>query len=513
MKSADWLQLHPLLKIVLAFIIGLVIARTFNFGTFAPWWLWLGITIVALLVALLCRSHARWQGVCIFGAFVFWGMSLYTLQDCRSDSSLPTGEQVAQGVIMSPLISKGKVVQCDVLLTKGLLSGKKVKASILKDTLQRRYQQLGIGSGIVFRAVFRPFENLKSKSHFDYLQWMYLHGYRAQTFIYFTNWQTCAVDFHDLPRVERLRLFAQQVRSRLLQILERQGLCDQDYAVIAAMTLGDKSSLSKSTKELYSITGTSHLLALSGLHLSILFGLLSVVFGRRHLLNVVIVILTIWAYIFLTGMSSSLLRSGLMLTLYSLVSLLNRHRMSLNALSFAAIVMLMIQPMLLWDVSFQLSFMAVLAILILYHPIYHLLPLHWLQSTSFIRLLWGMMTVSVAAQIGTAPLVAYYFGRFSCYFLFTNLIAVPLTTFILYTACLVFMLSFWTSAQNIVAKIMACTAQCLNQQLSVIASWTGASVENIHLTAIQVLAIYLLIGCGIGFLFYLSKSYRQSKIY
>ncbi len=120
---------------------------------------------------------------------------------------------------------------------------------------------------------------------------------------------------------------------------------------------------------------------------------------------------------------------------------------------------------------------------------------------------------SVAAQIGTAPLVAYYFGRFSCYFLFTNLIAIPLTTFILYTACLVFMLSFWTSAQNIVAKVMAWTAQCLNQQLSVIASWTGASIENIHLTAIQVLAIYLLIGCGIGFLFYLSKSYRQSKIY
>ena len=101
MKSADWLQLHPLLKIVLAFIIGLVIAHTFNFGTFAPWWLWLGITIVALLVALLCRSHARWQGACIFGAFIFWGMSLYTLQDCRLTSSLPTGEQVVQGVIMS----------------------------------------------------------------------------------------------------------------------------------------------------------------------------------------------------------------------------------------------------------------------------------------------------------------------------------------------------------------------------------------------------------------------------
>lgn len=73
MKSADWLQLHPLLKIVLAFIIGLVIAHTFHFGTFAPWWLWLGITIVVLLVALLCRNHARWQGACIFGAFIFWG--------------------------------------------------------------------------------------------------------------------------------------------------------------------------------------------------------------------------------------------------------------------------------------------------------------------------------------------------------------------------------------------------------------------------------------------------------
>lgn len=258
------------------------------------------------------------------------------------------------------------------------------------------------------------------------------------------------------------------------------------------------------------------MLALSGLHLSILFSLLYFVFGGQRQLRFmafVFIVLTIWVYVFITGMLSSVLRSATMLTIYLVVSLLHRNKVSLNALAFAAIMMLLFNPMQLWDVSFQMSFMAVLFILLLFRPIYILLPQRFLMRYTLFNKLWSMIVVSVVAQIGTAPLVLYYFGRFSCYFLLTNLVAIPLTTLILYIACLMFVLSFSIVLQTYVAKVLFLLVQWLNTYLNVIASWRGASIEHINISTWQLYLIYIMISCICAAIYYLRKAYRQAKLY
>ena len=127
-----------------------------------------------------------------------------------------------------------------------------------------------------------------------------------------------------------------------------------------------------------------------------------------------------------------------MITVYSVVRLLNRDRSSLNTLALTAIILLVLHPQNLWDVGFQLSFMAVLSIILFAPTLYGLFSYEQLQHHWLLRWAWTLITVSVAAQLGTAPLVAYYFGRFSCYFLLSNFIVIPCATIILYTAVLLF---------------------------------------------------------------------------
>ena len=206
------------------------------------------------------------------------------------------------------------------------------------------------------------------------------------------------------------------------------------------------------------------------------------------------------------------MRSAIMLTVYSLVSLLNRDKMSLNTLSLTAIVMLLLHPLSLWDVGFQLSFMAVAAILLLYQPIERWMPEAILARSAVMRKMWGMMAVSLAAQIGTAPLVAYYFGRFSCYFLLTNLLAIPLTVLILYTSCLLFALSFAPLLQSVVAVALTWMTRVLNHYLTLLASWPGASVEGIHINLWQLALMYVIIACVCRLASYLRQAYVRSRI-
>ena len=244
-------------------------------------------------------------------------------------------------------------------------------------------------------------------------------------------------------------------RSVLLEKYHEWGVGDEAYGVVAAMTLGDKKAIDKDTKETYRVAGASHILALSGLHLMIIYSVITLLVGwmRFRLLSQVIIVLAIWAFALLTGLSPSVTRSAAMITVYALLSLGYRERMSVNTLAFVAIIMLIISPSMLYDVGFQLSFMAVLSI-VLWHPLLNgLIPLHVQQRHHWLSSLWGLVTVSTAAQIGTAPLVAYYFGRLPVWFLLSNFIVIPLATVVLYLT-----LAFPTAASTAFSCLyFACT--------------------------------------------------------
>ncbi len=289
---------------------------------------------------------------------------------------------------------------------------------------------------------------------------------------------------------------ADRIRQQLLEHYHEWGISDEAYGVIAAMTLGEKSQIDKNLKATYSKVGAAHILALSGLHLMIIYGVISFFFGWRRFrsLSQIIIILAIWAFAVLVGLPPSVVRSSVMITVYALLSLGYRERMSVNTLAFTAIVMLIVNPLSLYDIGFQLSFMAVLAIL-LFNPLFtRLIPLHVLQRYHVLNLLWGMTTVSLSAQIGTAPLIAYYFGHFSTWFLLANYLVIPLATVILYLAVLCFATCWLTPVVHWLTFALSWVVVFMNKSLETIASLPYSSIEDIHLSVWQVVFLYIIIG-------------------
>ena len=289
----------------------------------------------------------------------------------------------------------------------------------------------------------------------------------------------------DDGRIERTQQYFLHQRTLLLKRLQSSGLSDDQYAVVAAMALGDKSALTHELRETYSMTGASHILALSGLHLSIIYALLSMlVVGRRwQTISQVAIILSIWAFVFLVGMSASVVRSAVMLTVYALLALGHRKKMSVNTLAFTAIVMLIVTPQALFDVGFQMSFMAVFSILLFVPLFYRPFSAEYLMTHRVVKWVWGMVAISVAAQIGVAPLIAYYFGRFSCYFLLTNFIVIPAATIILY-------LSLATLLIPSIGVLLASIVGLLNTTLLYIATIPGATIEGLHPSVMLTASIY-----------------------
>jgi len=290
-----------------------------------------------------------------------------------------------------------------------------------------------------------------------------------------------------VSRLERSKNYFLSQRARLLDRLSENGVDGNVYAVVAAMALGDKSQLTKELKETYAVTGAAHVLALSGLHLSIIYTLLSLLLCRRRwqVVSQVLIIICIWSFVFLVGMSASVVRSAVMLTAYALLSLGNRNRMSVNTLAFTAIVMLIVHPLSLFDIGFQLSFLAVLSILIWYPVFEALIPQSFLMSHRLVRWLWSLLGVSCAAQLGTAPLIAYYFGRFSSLFLITNFVVIPFTPLILYlTLAVLFVPS--------IAYLLIYIVNALNGILAFVASTPWVSI-TLHPSILQIIMVYVII--------------------
>lgn len=301
--------------------------------------------------------------------------------------------------------------------------------------------------------------------------------------------------YHDLSSLDRIKLKTIRWRQNIEQSYQKSHITQQELAIISAMTLGDKSHITHETRTNYSISGASHILAVSGLHISIIFQLILLLGGkrRRHpYIPVACALICIWAYTLFIGMPASSVRASSMLSIYSAALLMGRKRLSINGLLLAAIAMLIYSPNYLFDISFQLSFLAVFSILLLY-PV----------------LGKNVMWVSLAAQIGTMPITAYYFGRISCYSLLTNLIAIPAATLILYLAVLFMLCHPLPMLQEWMGWGLAWVAKITNTSLSWIAHLPGASIEGIKINILQLCLAYGVIVAG----YLLIRKFRQFHLH
>ena len=465
----------PLLRLAVCLMVGIVV------GEYAI----IPVPILPVFIAMVAVTLLLWkfpqvQSVVIALCFVMLGGLLMQRQKESLQVAWPEEEVQYEAVVLSEPVEKPKTIAVDILLTG---SQRKLKCYLYKDD---RSRCLRIGDGLRLQSRIKPNSDWHNGT-FDYRRYLEIHGFTGTTFVSSWKWQKVQISLSGLSRLERTRLYFLQLRSRLLS---RWGGDDDASAVVAAMTLGDKSALTQDLKETYAITGASHILALSGLHLSIIYSLLTLLLGARKFFTFspfhLFTLSGVWAFVFLVGMPVSVVRAAVMLSVYALLSLGHRDKMSVNTLAFTALVLLMLHPLSLFDVGFQMSFMAVFSILVWMPLLMSVFPPDYLQTHRVVRWCWAMVAVSVAAQMGVAPLIAYYFGRFSTYFLLTNFIVVPTATLILWLAPVVLLIPSC-------AYLLLYIVGLLNTVLTRIAAIPGASIEGLHPSILQVAMIYVII--------------------
>lgn len=466
MKSYSMTDTAPLVPITGSLIMGIVAGYHYPVDELYS----LMALATGVAIALLLYRRPRWQTAVLWLCPALLGLHLSSRQ-LRTVHTLPQGHDL---IIASEPTDKGKTVVMDALTP----DGKKVRLHIMKGG------QLHVGDGITVSRDIRPINYYPL--YFD------SHGYSGEVFAGRHEWQGRQVSMSQLSHLQRTRLQLLRLRSRLTGKYRDMGLADDSYAVIAAMTLGDKSALSAETRDTYVVTGASHILALSGLHLGIIYWLITLLIpGRRwRMASQMVTVLAIWAFAFLTGLSPSVIRSAVMLTVYALLAIGYRDRASVNVLAFTALVMLVVNPLTVFDIGFQMSFLAVLGIL-LFHPLfYRLLPLPFLQRHLTVRWPWAMVCLSLAAQLGVAPLIAFYFHRFSCYFLLSNFIVVPCAYAILIGALLLLLTSLAP-----VATCLTAIVTLMGNALGHVAHLPFASIDGLHSTLLQTVLLYAATGC------------------
>lgn len=285
---------------------------------------------------------------------------------------------------------------------------------------------------------------------------------------------------------------AAAVREKVTDIYIANGLEGDELAVVSAMTLGDKRHIDRNLRNDYSKAGVAHVLALSGTHLAILYFVLMLIVGWSRVGRFV-VIATIWCYVVIMGMPVPAVRAAIMLSIFTLTEVLKPGSDRLDVLVTTIMIMVLVNPRIILDVGFQLSVMSVGAIIVICPLLNGLLPPEFHSHHHYLSKIWGMVSVGLAAQLGTAPLVAFYFHSLPCWFIISNLIVVPLTTLLLYGALAIVM--FWPLSfiQLWLVKAVGLIAWVMNFTVEFISQLPLSAIDGIRLSVLQVIICYILI--------------------
>ena len=427
------------------------------------------------------------------------GAVLMSLSESASQPRWPDKALTWRGFVVDSRDAE-RTVRCRVRLCSHAVGrtwisdGEDVQVSLLKDTLTD--SKILPGDALLFYGRMTVPLPSGNPDAFDYAEWL-RHQNIGGTCTAYRNWEL-------MDKVEAERLLGMQpLPTRwLIRLMQwRTGcvnrysdfpLSKRDRGVLSALTLGSRYELSRPVRRLYAVAGGSHVLALSGLHLGILVMILLTVMKplrrtrRGRMLSRLISLLFVWGFVFLTGAPLSLLRSALMYSMLALFLLQSRTPNALNSLSVAAFILLVISPQSLLDISFQLSFISVLAIIVLY-PFYK----PYRPQSAWAGFLADFLFMAVAAQTATAPLVAYNFNILPVYFLLTDFVAVPCAYVLLGGSVVFFLFYFVAPIRWLTAWILTFTVEAVNSGLEAIASLPSASID-VYPSVWLTLSIYVL---------------------
>lgn len=377
------------------------------------------------------------------------------------------------------------------------------------------------GDVIAFSREIQEFDPPKNPNEFRFKRYYALRNIYHKVFLNGDDW-------HLLKTDEGNNLFAGvlKVRASFLATIKKYVSDKNDFGVAAAIMLGYNDFENNDIKRAYASSGTLHVLSVSGLHVGIMFLMLNFLLkwmderGRRFVIaKATFIILFIWFYAVLTGLSAPVIRSAMMFTLIQIGTVMARNVNTYNIVAGSAVLILLFNPFLIADVGFQLSYMAVFGIVYFYKKISVLLVfklpskyksanqkgslsklntfvkhhLRWLPVMA-IDFCWQLIAVSIAAQVVTLPLSLLYFNQFPKLFLLSNLVVIPLSNLVLFIGTALFAFGHIPFLNDCAGALFNWLLHVLDKFVFAIDRLPFALIQGIVITTAELVLLYLLIG-------------------
>ncbi|WKN42553.1 ComEC/Rec2 family competence protein [Tunicatimonas pelagia] len=364
-------------------------------------------------------------------------------------------------------------------------------------------QLLQFGDKILVKGLPGEIKPPNNPAEFDYRQFMAYQGIYHQQYLPADRWKVIQAGV-----VPAWQGWAGRWRSRCREILLRYVQDKQAQGITLAITLGLKSHLEKEVQTAYAAAGAMHVLAVSGLHVGIIYLIVNFLFKPLLslpkggvLLHTVLCLQVLWLYAALTGFSPSVQRAAVMFSFVIVGSALNRQSSIYNTLACSAFALLWINPYLMYSVGFQLSYLAVFGIVYLQPKI-----VAWLEPPNkLLAWAWGLTAVSIAAQIATFPLSLYYFHQFPVYFWISNIVVIPGALVMLPLGLVTLVTGFTIPAlAEWVGLLLEKFILAINFLVALVQQLPGSTIENIFISASQTWLLYFAI-VALAALFYYRK--------
>ena len=509
--SVDW-QNHALIRLIIPFTLGMIGANLFisHMNMVVLFILCCAVLAFSFFLIKPSIQHDAKFGIVAMVLFFLIGMMLYTGKYQRIANSIPTDTTFCRGILTERPKEKAQSWALKLEQENGthllLYIGNNWEVPEQDSTT---FASLQIGDTILANIRHLNATNLCEDQTFKIYNTNLFHqGICATAYTPHYQWlvRPCQTERTFLTSVKALH-------ERLHDIYDDHGINGEAGSIIEAMTIGRKANLSSDTRNAYANAGISHILALSGFHVGIIvlmiqfFFLKNIMPFRWQWISNLLIIATLWCYALLTGMSPSLVRATTMFTILLLCQSFSRENIGINSCAFAFFFMLCINPFYLHNIGFQLSFIAVGGICLYAQRITHSCPTH----NPLIRFFWSLIFITFICALFTAPLVAYYFGKFTLISLVSNLIIFPFV-YLLIGASILWWVFLWCEPiNNVLTDLLNWTANTLNSIVERLSSLPFATIEwhpNIFTTLI---CYVLLLVLSYFFLERFDFTFRQTK--
>ncbi len=283
-------------------------------------------------------------------------------------------------------------------------------------------------------------------------------------------------------------------RKHIISKLKEKDFGAEEMAVIQALLLGKRDDISENTYNNYKNAGAVHILAVSGLHVGIILFILEFLLSplerlpKGKTIKLILVVTMLWSYAFIAGLSPSIVRAVTMFSFVAYALYLNRPTNSFNIIALSMLFILLIKPLFLFQVGFQMSYAAVFAIVWVYPKLQKL----WFPENILVRKTWQLLSVSVAAQLGVLPISLFYFHQFPALFFISNLLVIPFLGLILGTGILVIVLSLFDFLPNFLANGFNEIIRLMNSVIGWVAQQEGFIIKNIPFDSVQLVLGYFI---------------------